>query len=102
MMLLLALLLAQSQSQSQSQPPGLALLKKGHYLEAKKVIEQHPEDLLALAELRLVEREVETAEELVKKALEQSPNDAHAHFMMGRIAGEQAMAASIFSKMGYA
>ena len=91
-MILLALLLAQD---------GLALLKKGHYLEAKAVIERQ-QDPLALAELRLLERDSEAAEEAAKRAVERAPEDAHAHFVLGRVMGDRAMAASIFSKMSYA
>src|SRR5881227_1618087 len=101
MFILLALLLAQAD--------GLALLKKGHYLEARDALEasakKEPQSvaaLLALAELRLAEHEGEKAEELVKQAIALDPKSSHAQFMLGRALGDQIDDVSIFSKMSYA
>ena len=98
---LLALLLAQAD--------GLALLKKGHYLEARAALEdavkaqpQSVPALLALVELRLTERELDRAEEVAKRAVELSPQGARAHYMMGRVLADQIETVSIFSKLSYA
>src|SRR3954468_15021998 len=100
MSFLLALLIAQAD--------GLALLKKGHYLEARDALEaaakKEPKTaaaLLGLAELRLVEHEGEKAEALANQAIALEPKNSHAHFMLGRAIGEQVDSVSIFSKMSY-
>ena len=88
---------------------GLTLLHRGHYLEARASLEEaaraQPQSapaLLDLAELRLAEGEPDRAEESAKKALEVAPQNAHAHFLLGRILAEQIDAVSVFSKLSYA
>ena len=88
---------------------GLALLQRGHYLEARAALEEavraQPQSapaLLDLAELRLAEGEPDGAEETVKKALALAPQDSRAHFMLGRVLAEEIDSVSIFSKLSYA
>ena len=88
---------------------GLALLQRGHYLEARAALEaevraqpQSAPALLDLAELRLTEGEPDRAEESAKKALALAPQDSRVHFMLGRILAEQIDSVSIFSKLSYA
>lgn len=88
---------------------GLTLLQRGHYLEARAALEQaaqaQPQSapaLLDLAELRLAEGEPDRAEEQAKKAAALAPQNARAHFMLGRVLAEQIDSVSLFSKLSYA
>ena len=88
---------------------GLALLQRGHYLEARAALEEaaraQPQSvpaLLDLAELRLTEGEPDRAEETAKKAVTLGPRDSRAHFMLGRVLAEQIDSVSVFSKLSYA
>lgn len=88
---------------------GLALLQRGHYLEARAALEEavraQPRSapaLLDLAELRLDEGEPDRAEETVKQALALAPEDSRAHYLMGRVLADEIDGVSIFSKLSYA
>ncbi len=89
--------------------PGLVLLEQGRYLDARAVLEEQaaaspasPAALLALAELRLAERQPEQAQKLVDGALALAPEDAHAHYLAGAVLASQIDSVSIFSKLSYA
>src|SRR2546425_8012922 len=50
----------------------------------------------------LQRNDVDTAANLLEKAVAQSPNNAEAHYLLGSAYGVQAQRASIFSKAGLA
>ena len=88
---------------------GLALLQRGHYLQARAALEEavraQPQSvpaLLDLSELRLAEGEPDRAEEPIQKALALSSQSSRAHYLMGRVLADQIDSVSIFSKISYA
>ena len=76
-----------------------------NYQEAKELLKEHQnqaEKKFYLGRIALIEKDLDTAEDLLEEALEENPKNADYHYWFGNMSLLQAANASIFSAPGYA
>jgi tetratricopeptide (TPR) repeat protein len=81
----------------------IAQLNRGQIEQARALFLQHkaaPEALVYLAKIAMND-DPDQAEEWIEKAVKLAPDNAHAHFIRGRVMGQQASNA-VFSALSYA
>lgn len=107
-LLLLSFLLL-STTQLYANTEAVTLFKDGNLPAAKLLFEQDlqetttaPESLAYLARIAMRQDDMDSAEELAKKAVTQTPNNAFVQYSYGIVMGRIAQDASIFSALGYA
>ncbi|NVJ66973.1 MAG: hypothetical protein HWE16_10825 [Gammaproteobacteria bacterium] len=75
---------------------------EGLFSQLTTTQEYQTQGLFGLAKVALNTKRLDDAEDYIEQVLKHSSNDPEHYFMAGRIAGEQARQANIFSQLGYA